>query len=248
MLFTETDLRARAWLMERMEAAGLAVRVDAVGNVFARWEGEEPDGPPVATGSHIDAIPDAGRFDGVVGVLGGLEAIRALRAAGVRPRRSIELIMFTAEEPTRFAFGCLGSRVLAGVASRRAARAPARRRRPVAGRGAHARPASRAPWPGRRLAAGAYAAFVELHIEQGPVLERAGVPIGVVTAIAAPSTLRVELSGRRRPRRGGADGRAPRPAGGGRGGGPGRGPGRPHERRRGHGRHGGHPQPWSPAP
>ena len=93
VLFTETDLRARAWLMERMADAGLGVRVDAAGNVFARWEGEDPGAAPVATGSHIDAIPDAGRFDGVVGVLGGLEAIRALRAAGVRPRRPVELIM-----------------------------------------------------------------------------------------------------------------------------------------------------------
>ncbi|MGE4177906.1 MAG: M20/M25/M40 family metallo-hydrolase, partial [Thermoleophilia bacterium] len=115
VLFTEADLRARAWLTERMEEAGLAVRQDAVGNIFARWEGTDPDLPAVATGSHIDAIPDAGRFDGVVGVLGGLEAIRALQAAGARPSRSIELIMFTAEEPTRFAFGCRGSRVLAGV-------------------------------------------------------------------------------------------------------------------------------------
>ena len=194
VLFTETDMRARGWLRERMEGAGLAVHVDAVGNIFARWEGEEPDAPAVATGSHIDAIPDAGRFDGVVGVLGGLEAIRALRAAGVRPRRSIELIMFTAEEPTRFAYGCLGSRVLAGVAGdERLARL-----RDADGMSLdEARTAAgiSGPLAGARLAAGAYAAFVELHIEQGPDLERAGVPIGVVTAIAAPATLRVELSG-----------------------------------------------------
>jgi ureidoglycolate amidohydrolase len=194
VLFTETDMRARAWLMERMEAAGLAVRVDAVGNVFARWEGREPDEPAVATGSHIDAIPDAGRFDGVVGVLGGLEAIRALRAAGIRPRRSIELIMFTAEEPTRFAYGCLGSRVLAGVAGdERLARL-----RDAGGMSldeARAAAGISGSVAGARLALGAYAAFVELHIEQGPDLERAGAPIGVVTAIAAPATLRVELSG-----------------------------------------------------
>ena len=194
VLFTETDMRARAWLMERMEAAGLAVRVDAVGNTFARWEGDEPAEPAVATGSHIDAIPDAGRFDGVVGVLGGLEAIRALRAAGVRPRRSIELITFTAEEPTRFAFGCLGSRVLAGVAGDdRLARL-----RDAGGMSlddVRAAAGISGSLAGARLDAGAYAAFVELHIEQGPDLERAGVPIGVVTAIAAPATLRVDLSG-----------------------------------------------------
>lgn len=194
VLFTETDMRARAWLTERMVDAGLAVRGDAVGNLFGRWVGEDPDAPAVATGSHIDAIPDAGRFDGVVGVLGGLEAIRALRAAGVRPRRSIELIMFTAEEPTRFAYGCLGSRVLAGVVG------PERLERLRDADGlslddARTQAGVSGSIAGARLRPGAYAAFVELHIEQGPELERTGVPIGVVTAIAAPATLRVELSG-----------------------------------------------------
>lgn len=194
VLFTPTDLRARKWLTDRMREAGLTVRVDAVGNVFARWGGTDPDAPPVATGSHIDAIPDAGRFDGVVGVLGGLEAIRALKAAGVRPTRSIELIMFTAEEPTRFAFGCLGSRVLAGVVSeerlarlRDADGLSLDEARAAAGVGGDI--------SGARLDRGACTAFVELHIEQGPLLEQAGLPIGVVTAIAAPATLRVELSG-----------------------------------------------------
>ncbi len=194
VLFTEADMRARAWLVDRMADAGLAVRVDAIGNVIARWEGEDADAAPVATGSHIDAIPDAGRFDGVVGVLGGLEAIRALKAAGVRPRRSIELIMFTAEEPTRFAFGCLGSRVLAGVVDRERLD---RLRDRDGGTLDEARTAAgvHGDVAAARLAPGAYAAFVELHIEQGPLLEAAALPIGVVTAIAAPATLRVELSG-----------------------------------------------------
>ena len=167
---------------------------DAIGNVFGRWEGEDPGAPAVATGSHIDAIPDAGRFDGVIGVLGGLEAIRALQAQGVRPRRSIEVIMFTAEEPTRFALGCLGSRVLAGVVSDERL---AELRDAGGGTLEQARAAAGVSGPvsGARLEPGHYAAFVELHIEQGPDLERDGVPIGVVTAIAAPATLRIELSG-----------------------------------------------------
>ncbi len=193
VLFTESDMRARAWLTGRMEAAGLSVRTDAVGNIFGRWEGDDPAAPAVATGSHIDAIPDAGRFDGVVGVLGGLEAIRSLRAAGVRPRRSIELITFTAEEPTRFSVGCLGSRVLAGVTPEWLARL-----RDAEGTSldeVRAAAGVDGPLAGAALSAGAYSAFIELHIEQGPDLERTGVPIGVVTAIAAPATLRVELSG-----------------------------------------------------
>ena len=72
----------------------------------------------VGTGSHIDAIPNAGKYDGVVGVLGGLEAIRALQDTGLRPKNSIELVVFTSEEPTRFGIGCLGSRLLAGLLGR----------------------------------------------------------------------------------------------------------------------------------
>src|SRR6476620_11186131 len=115
VVFTEQDLRARDWLKNRFDEAGLAVRVDAVGNTFARWRGSRPDLPAVATGSHVDAIPYSGKFDGVVGVLGGLEAIRALKMSGFKPTRSIELIQLTSEEPTRFGIGCLGSRLLSGV-------------------------------------------------------------------------------------------------------------------------------------
>src|SRR5205807_2382559 len=93
------------------------VREDPIGNLFARWIGGDPELPAVGTGSHTDAIPFSGRYDGTVGVLGGLEAIRALQAAGFRPRRSIELLMFTSEEPTRFGLGCVGSRGLCGALS-----------------------------------------------------------------------------------------------------------------------------------
>src|SRR5216110_230814 len=114
VVYSEMDHRAREYVKGLCAGAGLAVREDAVGNIFARWVGTDPEQAAVATGSHIDAIPNAGRYDGTVGVLGGLEAIRALRRGGFQPRRSIELIIFTSEEPTRFGIGCLGSRLLAG--------------------------------------------------------------------------------------------------------------------------------------
>src|SRR5581483_9357088 len=101
VVYSECDRRAREYVKALCADAGLAVREDAVGNTFARWEGGDRSQPAVATGSHIDAIPHAGRYDGTVGVLGGLEAIRALRRAGFHPERSIELLMFTSEEPTR---------------------------------------------------------------------------------------------------------------------------------------------------
>ncbi len=121
-------MRARAYVKGLCTEAGLAIHEDAIGNTFARWEGSEPELAPVGTGSHIDAIPNAGMYDGCVGVLGGLEAIRVLQQLGFKPRRSIELVIFTAEEPTRFGIGCLGSRMMAGVLSPEQARACATRR------------------------------------------------------------------------------------------------------------------------
>src|SRR5450432_2106996 len=115
VVYSDTDLRARAYVKGLCAEAALAVREDAVGNTFARWPGSDPHLPAIGTGSHIDAIPHSGRYDGTVGVLGGLEAIRSLQAQGFRPRRSIELILFTSEEPTRFGLGCLGSRLMSGV-------------------------------------------------------------------------------------------------------------------------------------
>ncbi len=194
VVFTPTDLRARAWTKERCEEAGLAVRADAVGNTFARWEGSALDAPVVGTGSHIDAIPNAGRYDGVVGVLGGLEAIRALQRSGFRPKHSIELLVFTSEEPTRFGIGCLGSRLLAGTLSAETAKkladsdgAPLDEVRSKAGFAGELEAV--------KLPAGYYKAFVELHIEQGPLLEKQNVPLGVVTRIAAPASMRVLLEG-----------------------------------------------------
>src|SRR5208337_3155407 len=117
VVFGEADIRARAYVKGLCAEAGLSITQDAIGNTFARWEGSDAALAPVGTGSHIDAIPNAGSYDGTVGVLGGLEAIRALQRAGVRPRRSIELLLFTSEEPTRFGIGCLGSRLLSGSLS-----------------------------------------------------------------------------------------------------------------------------------
>lgn len=98
-----------------MRDAGLEVREDSMGTIFGRWLGSEPSLPAVATGSHIDAIPLSGRFDGVLGVLGGVEAVAALRRAGFAPRRSLEVISFNSEEPTRFGLSCSGSRAMAGL-------------------------------------------------------------------------------------------------------------------------------------
>ena len=194
IVFTPADMRARAWLVERCEAAGLAVRHDAIGNIFARWQGSDTTGPVVGTGSHIDAIPNAGKYDGVVGVLGGLEAIRALQRCGFRPKNSIELLLFTSEEPTRFGIGCLGSRLLSGTLSLEAAR-KLKDRNDESLDEVRRKAGLRGELEEVRLPSGYYKAFVELHIEQGPLLERERVPLGIVTKIAAPASARVSIEG-----------------------------------------------------
>lgn len=194
VVYTPTDLKARAYVRTLLLEAGLSLREDALGNLFARWEGVRPDLAAIATGSHLDAIPHAGRFDGTVGVLGALEALRALQAAGFVPVRPLELLLFTSEEPTRFGVGCLGSRALAGALTPEALAALRDERGvsvPEAARGAGFTGALEDV----ALSGGHFHAFVELHIEQGPVLEDAGVPIGIVTAVAAPATLHVTLTG-----------------------------------------------------
>ena len=194
VLFSEADMRGREYVRRAAREAGLAVREDPVGNIFARWDGSEPGLPAVGSGSHTDAIPNAGRYAGVVGVLGAFEALAALKRAGFRPRRSLEVVMFTSEEPTRFGLGCLGSRLMAGSIT--AERAQALRDRD--GRSLdelRAAAGYAGPLASVRLPSGYYHSFVELHIEQGPILEKEGIPIGIVEHIAGPSSYRVTLHG-----------------------------------------------------
>ncbi|HUD13877.1 MAG TPA: M20 family metallo-hydrolase [Terracidiphilus sp.] len=194
IVFSEADRRARAYVKGLCAETGLEVKEDAIGNTFARWAGSEPNLSPIGTGSHIDAIPNAGSYDGTVGVLGGLEAVRTLQRAGFRPRRSIELVMFTAEEPTRFGIGCLGSRMMGHVLTPAAALAL----RDKQGNGLEEL-RTHAGFTGAletvAAPAGRFHQFVELHIEQGPLLEQEGIDLGLVTHIAAPASLRIHIEG-----------------------------------------------------
>lgn len=194
VVFTPTERMARAWVKDRCVESGLILRDDAVGNTFARWTGSDTEAASIGTGSHIDAIPNAGKYDGVVGVLGGLEAIRSLQRAGFRPKRSIELLVFTSEEPTRFGIGCLGSRLLSGALAADDARkladdCGATLANVLRGAGLAGTLES------AKLPEGYYKAFVELHIEQGPILERERKPLGIVERIAAPASLRLTIEG-----------------------------------------------------
>ena len=194
VVYSDSDLKARDFVKKLFRDAGLSVREDAIGNTFARWDGSSPGLSAVGTGSHIDAIPYSGRFDGTVGVLGAIEAVRALKRAGFVPVRPIEILLFTSEEPTRFGIGCLGSRALSGSLATGALQDL------KDSEGNTLLELCRAAgFPGELseigLAENHFAAFIELHIEQGPLLERSGTAIGIVTAIAAPAALRVTWEG-----------------------------------------------------
>lgn len=198
ILYTEKDVLARRFIKNLMGLSGLSVREDAVGNIFGRWEGLQPELAAVATGSHIDAIPYSGKYDGVVGVVGAIEAINVLKRSGFKPKRSLEVILFTSEEPTRFGISCLGSRLLAGSEALANALKTTVDSQNISFFDA-ARSAGYAndqdDLSSVFLKKGTYSAFVELHIEQGPILEEEGISIGIVTAIAAPASIKVEFEG-----------------------------------------------------
>jgi N-carbamoyl-L-amino-acid hydrolase len=190
---TEADRRARDRFVERLEDAGLEVRVDPVGNVAGRWvpEGADPDAPAVAAGSHLDSVPEGGIFDGPLGAYGALEAVRAIAESPVEPTRPLEVVSWTEEEGVRFGTGLLGSSVAAGVRSADEALALAD------GDGATLGEAlERIGYRGEATVDPAgWAAWLELHVEQGTVLESAGVPVGVVTAIAGIGNCAVTFEG-----------------------------------------------------
>ncbi|KAH9764555.1 Ureidoglycolate hydrolase [Citrus sinensis] len=206
VLHTENDVLARSYIKNLMGISGLSVREDAVGNIYGEissssrgvWIGNEAELASVATGSHIDAIPYSGKYDGVTGVLGALEAINVLKRSGFKPRRSLEVIMFTSEEPTRYGISCLGSRLLAGIESLAKDLTSI-----VDGKNISFLDAARSAGYAKEhndlssvfLKKGSYFAFVELHIEQGPILEKEGTSIGIVTAIAAPASIKADFEG-----------------------------------------------------
>src|SRR5215207_2798386 len=193
-VYTPTYRAALERVADWMRAAGLEVRLDAVGNLFGGWEGAEPEAPLVLSGSHVDTTLNAGRYDGVLGVLGAIAAVQSLRSAGSAPRRSIEVVAWAGEEP-RFGTGCVGSRAAAG----RLARADLDRLRDRDGVSMAAALRAAGFDPGRvqdaRIDPAGVHALVELHIEQGIVLEQGGESIGVVEAIAAPHDFRMTLRG-----------------------------------------------------
>jgi ureidoglycolate amidohydrolase len=193
-VFTPTYAAGLEWVAERMRDAGMQTRIDAFGNLWGRWTGSDPHAPRVVTGSHVDTTLNAGRYDGVLGVLGAIEAVRALRADGHVPRRSVEVISFAGEEP-RFGTGCIGSRALVGALARDDLDRLHDRDGVTLAQALEQAGLDPDRVPECVLDPATVHAFVELHIEQGIVLESGGEAIGVVTAIAAPHDLRLSFHG-----------------------------------------------------
>lgn len=189
--FSPLFLQGRDWLRMQFEAAGLTTQIDAAGNLIGRRDGANPSLGVIAIGSHSDTVPSGGRFDGIAGVAAGLEIARALRDNDVVLHHSFEVIDFLAEEPSEYGLSCVGSRGMAGLLEPHLALASpdgeglgdALKR--VGGDPARLADAVRSD----------LAAFLELHIEQGPVLEQRGIDVGIVTSIAGIRRIEIVFDG-----------------------------------------------------
>ncbi|HEX2740480.1 MAG TPA: Zn-dependent hydrolase, partial [Rubrobacter sp.] len=182
---TDEERAAKDMVADYMEEAGLSVREDAAGNLFGRREGRDPDAPAVIVGSHVDSVYEGGNFDGPLGVLSGIEIVQTMEERGIETEHPVEVVAFTDEEGARFSFGMIGSRALAGSLSTEDLSHEDENGVTIADAmrdyGLDPERVLDAARP-----AGSVAAYVELHIEQGRVLENEGLPVGVVTGIAAP--------------------------------------------------------------
>ena len=189
--YSGADMAVRDWFAAQMDNDGLAVSRDAVNNLFGRYG--PSDGPCVMAGSHLDTVPEGGAFDGSLGTCIALECVRAMRDAGIKPQTAI-VVAATAEEEGRFG-GMLGSQTIAGTVTpewiEQAADSDGMRLvDAMATQGLDARRAPEAAWKD-----GSIRAFLELHIEQGPVLERSGIPVGIVEAISGVCNIQVRYEG-----------------------------------------------------
>ena len=193
LAYSPLDREAQNWLLEQVKDLGLSIREDAVGNVFLRRDGEDSTLPAVAAGSHLDTVIHGGAYDGMCGVVGALEALYMLRDAKLM--RSIEVLIFRAEESSRFGFATMGSKLLTGAATVAKLSTGGKK-------GDISFEEALRQWgcdPARAadaiIAPGSYASFSELHIEQGKVLEEKGIKIGIVRNIAAPTRFKIHIQG-----------------------------------------------------
>jgi len=194
-VFSDAYRASREWVGAQMAEAGLETRIDAVGNVIGRLPGRNPALPALMTGSHTDTVHGGGRFDGIVGVLGALEAVRLFREKGITLERDLVVVDFLGEEANPFGVSCMGSRSIAGLLTPehldRTDTDGATLGDAITAFGLDPDAAVREAWK-----PGSLHGYLELHIEQGPLLEGSGTSIGVVTAIAGIERLLATFRGR----------------------------------------------------
>ncbi|ASJ52380.1 Zn-dependent hydrolase [Brevibacillus formosus] len=192
--FTPEERAAKDLVTGFMKEAGLTVREDEIGNLIGRKEGKNPAAPVVLVGSHIDSVPNGGDYDGPLGVLAGVEVLQTMQEQGIETEHPIEVIAFTDEEGTRFGYGMIGSRGIAGLIKRDELEQADKNGVTIA----EAMRQTGLDPDRTSLAArtpGSVKAYVELHIEQGKVLESRGLSVGIVTGVAGPLWLNFVLEG-----------------------------------------------------
>ncbi|GAA0943154.1 Zn-dependent hydrolase [Pseudonocardia zijingensis] len=196
LAYTPLERRAHAVFAAELADLGAAVRTDAAGNTIAELPGTDPAAPAIGTGSHLDSVPNGGRFDGIVGVVAAMETARLVVRHDAAHRHPLRFVVFAAEEGARFGQACTGSRIVAGLTS--SDDLPGKRDADgvsfadaMAAIGLDPARVGEARWD-----PAGWAAFVELHIEQGSVLESTGRRVGVVDAISGSTRLRIDLAGR----------------------------------------------------
>ena len=194
LAFTPADVAGRRYVMDLMSQAGLSTRVDPAGNIIGRREGGEPDLPAIAIGSHTDTVPSGGKYDGALGVLAAIECARTIDELSLSTRHPIEVLDFTNEEGTLYHTVLFGSKAMAGILDARVLTNVDDEGTPLGRRledvGGDASRIGEARRTSKDLCA-----YLELHIEQGPILYQTGVPVGVVTAITGRIGLKVSIAG-----------------------------------------------------
>lgn len=191
---SEEEFAARRTLIDWGSSFGLTAAQDAAGNLFMRRAGTDNEAPPVLTGSHIDSQPTGGRFDGIYGVLAGLEVLQAMQEAGLRTRRPVELVAWMNEEGSRFAPGMMGSSVFGGARSLASIRSVTDASGRTVGAELDRLFLTFSSLPRVAIQRPVHS-YIEAHIEQGPLLEAAGLGVGVVTGIQGKRTFRVAVQG-----------------------------------------------------
>ena len=194
--FSAFFMKGREWLAHRFDEAGLEVQIDTAGNLIGRREGAEPGLKTIMLGSHSDTVPSGGRFDGIAGVIAALETARSLKNAGIVLRHPLEVVDFLAEEPSEYGLSCVGSRGMAGAleADMLAQKGPNGEPLASALRRVGGDPEKLAKSKREDIDA-----FLEMHIEQGVVLESEGVDVGLVTSIVGIRRIEIAFEGEARP-------------------------------------------------